>query len=176
MLRIIDDVIDISKIESNQLKIHREEFSLASLFNEVEKTFIIEKEKRNRTNIDLRCVRPKKIHQIYLISDPIRIRQVFINLLSNSFKFTESGMIEFGVEKINRKKIVFYVTDTGSGIDKESLEIIFNRFMQGKSKKLREGTGLGLSITKGIIELLGGKIWVETEQGKGSTFRFTIPR
>jgi signal transduction histidine kinase len=176
LLRIIDDVIDISKIESNQLLIHKEKFLLTTLFSEVEKTFEIESKSRLKDNLDFRCNWPKNIDEFILYTDLIRLRQVFINLLTNAFKFTSEGYIEYGVRRSTNQTITFYVSDSGIGIDFENQKLIFDRFIQGKSKKLHEGTGLGLSITQGIITLLGGEIWVESEEGKGSTFYFTLPR
>ena len=109
-------------------------------------------------------------------TDREKIYAILTNLVNNAIKFTSTGSIEFGYEK-KGKYLEFYVKDTGIGVRKDQKEIIFERFRQGDdlTKKFTEGTGLGLSIAKGYVELLGGKMWVESEFGKGSTFYFTLP-
>ena len=105
------------------------------------------------------------------------LSQVFINLINNANKFTENGLIKFGVEKIDNSHVYFYVADNGIGIEKEFQETIFERFRQADGNNTRKygGNGLGLSIVKNLIELHGGKIWVESEPKKGSCFCFTLP-
>jgi len=99
------------------------------------------------------------------------------NLLTNAFKFTNAGFIEFGYYQENIDDIIFYVSDSGIGIEKKNQDKIFNRFTQADEKIQSQygGTGLGLSISAGYVELMGGKIWVESEPEKGSVFYFTIP-
>ena len=112
-------------------------------------------------------------------TDPVRLKQVFNNLITNAFKNTSVGFVEFGVKLIDTEKhrIIFYVGDTGLGIPEESRNIIFERFIQLRDKGpvAVAGTGLGLSITKGILNLMNGDIWLESEVGKGTTFYFSLP-
>lgn len=112
-----------------------------------------------------------------IYTDKVKLKQIFINLISNSFKFTEEGRIEAGCSNKMDHYLEFYVADTGIGIPLEQQTIIFDRFTQiyhGPSK-FYGGTGLGLSIVKGLVELLSGKVWLESEPGKGTKFSFTFP-
>ncbi len=173
LLDLITDILDLSKIQSNQLKFENKEFDVGILLNEI---YFIYNQKDNNKNITIE--KPiKSIDKIILNVDKSRVNQVLINLLNNAYKFTEQGKIEFGF-KLKDKYVEFFVKDTGIGIEKKYLKSIFNRFEQtdeGASAQY-QGTGLGLAISKGIIKKLGGKIWCESEKGKGSTFYFTIPK
>jgi signal transduction histidine kinase len=106
----------------------------------------------------------------------VRLRQILYNLLGNALKFTKAGFIKFGYKQLD-DKLQFYVQDTGIGISKENQSLVFERFRQEEETYTRQfgGTGLGLSISKNLAELLGGEMWMESEQGVGSTFYFTIP-
>jgi CheY-like chemotaxis protein len=112
----------------------------------------------------------------FILSDPIKLRQILTNLLGNSFKFTKMGSIEFGYDVV-ADMLYFYVKDTGVGISPEHKDDIFDRFRQLESPTTKSygGTGLGLSISKAFVELMGGKIWFTSEQGKGTTFWFSMP-
>src|SRR5208283_4627898 len=111
-----------------------------------------------------------------LYTDPDRLRQILINLIGNSLKFTDCGYVEFGYF-LNENMLEFYVKDTGIGISDEKQKVIFDRFIQADDSLTRKfgGSGLGLAISKGLIEILGGHIWVYSQLHKGSTFYFTIP-
>ncbi|MFN8256083.1 MAG: ATP-binding protein [Bacteroidales bacterium] len=175
LLKLIDDIIDISKIESNQLTISPEPFLLNDLFNETEAVINQLMKKLNKVNIELVCQRPEKM--IIVNSDFTRIKQVLTNLLSNAVKFTESGTIKYGAGIIDNG-LTFYVEDTGIGIKKEMHGEIFERFKKLdniQNERKFKGTGLGLSISSQIVDLMGGKIWVESEPGKGSKFQFFVP-
>lgn len=111
-------------------------------------------------------------------TDPIRLQQILANLLSNSLKFTQAGIIRFGYKLSDDKKMVlFFVSDTGKGIHPDKINVIFERFRQEDETVSIQagGSGLGLSISKGLVDLFGGRIWAESEPGKGSVFYFTIP-
>ncbi|NPA44213.1 MAG: histidine kinase, partial [Chlorobi bacterium] len=113
-----------------------------------------------------------------VFTDKYRLQQVLINLIDNSFKFTEKGSIEVSCDLNDKEdKLIFFVKDTGIGITEEHQEKIFNRFLklEEKNEKLYRGAGLGLSICKNIVELLGGEIWLESKINEGSTFYFSIP-
>jgi PAS domain S-box-containing protein len=174
LLRIIDDIVDISKLESKQMKISRNRFDVVQLIASLERTMEEERKKKQKANIEIVST-SKGYAELMLYTDQTRLNQVFINLLNNALKFTERGRIVFGIEKAEEETVSFFVSDTGPGIDEENFEAIFERFNQLDERAQREGTGLGLSITRGILSLLGGDISISSEKGKGSTFRFSIP-
>jgi len=174
LLHLINDIIDISKIEAGQLNINKKEFFINELFDDL---FSVYKEKMKLyKNIELKIIK-NDINQ-NLNTDKLRIQQVLINLIDNSLKFTEKGFVEvvYKIDKVSNE-VIFHVKDSGIGITEEQQKNIFNRFikLEKNDEKLYRGAGLGLSISKHIVELLGGKIWVESELNKGSVFYFTIP-
>ncbi len=177
LLDIVDDVLDLSKIESGNLEINKEVFPVNTLMDHIIELFSIKaKEKKIRFIYD---ADPKIPYSIY--SDSTRLRQVLSNLLSNAIKFTpESGHIAFSMKLVEKNEdkatIEFKITDTGIGISKEQQAVIFEPFLQADSGISRNygGTGLGLSICKDIIQLLGSKIVVQSEINKGSTFSFVL--
>jgi PAS domain S-box-containing protein len=177
LLQLIEDIIDISKIEAGQLRINKSEFEVNRVLKELKLTFEKEKVKRGKENLELKLTRVMAETPIKLYSDELRFRQIFINLLTNAIKFTDEGSIEFGYRAVSPHKIQFFVKDTGSGIDAKDTTLIFERFGQSNQDyvKNKEGKGLGLAITNSLVKLLGGNIWVDSELGMGSTFYFTIP-
>ena len=118
-----------------------------------------------------------EIPNLLFYTDFLILKRILDNLLSNAFKFTETGMVEFGGKQNDSNSILFWIKDTGIGISKEELPIIFSRFRQADGSETRkyDGTGIGLTISKACVEMLGGNLWVESEIGKGSTFYFNIP-
>lgn len=176
LLKIIDDIMDISLIESNQLKLNEMSFSLNYKIKEIYDYFLAHKKSIEKDNIYLFYEIGLKSPDDLIISDPIRLIQVINNLLKNAFKFTFEGKIEFGY-KLLINDLLFYVSDTGIGIDAEKREIIFKSFRQGEESLKRSfgGTGLGLSICRGIIEQIGGKIWIDDTFTHGSRFYFSVP-
>lgn len=178
LLKLIEDIIDIAKIESGQLKIINKEVSVYQIVEAVIPLYDDKKINLNKNEVTFKVIKSQK--DIMVKTDPLRLQQILINLLNNAFKFTEKGDIELGFELVNhssQKKILFFVKDTGIGISEEQTAIIFKRFskIEEDKTKLFRGAGLGLTISKNIVELLGGKLWVESEIGKGSKFIFTIP-
>ena len=177
LVTVIDDIIDISMIQSNQLKIVRKDFDINELLEEVYVLYQEQKAEQVK-KIEFKvgfCENPD--HKT-VFSDKNRIFQVLKNLLDNAFKFTEIGFIEFGCSESNQDELILYVEDSGIGIDKSKNKIIFESFRQaeeGNSRKY-DGSGLGLAITSGIIERLGGKIWIQSEVGMGSVFYISLPR
>ena len=173
LLVLIDEIIDLSKIEAQQLTLKKQIFSIDSLMSEL---FQIFSQTQINPNVELRMKKLSDDKELIVNSDRIRIRQIFINLLSNAAKFTNNGFIEFGYREDDIHGIVLYVKDTGIGISKEYHKAVFHRFrkLNENSGKVFRGTGLGLAITQKLVELLGGKIWLESEPGKGSTFYFTL--
>ncbi|MDD2813961.1 MAG: ATP-binding protein, partial [Bacteroidales bacterium] len=176
LIQLVNDIIDISKLESNLLQIRPSTFDLNSELEEI--FMIIENEKKTRRKKHIILSLEKGIPEgIFMIkADSNRLRQVLINLLVNALKFTPKGFIQFGYRVPEAGRILFYVRDTGIGIPPERQEDIFNYFKQVDSSNGRgpTGSGLGLTISRQLVYLMGGHIWVESEEGKGSVFYFTI--
>jgi two-component system CheB/CheR fusion protein len=174
LLQLIDDILDVSMIEANQVKISREHFSVNELMRNLEKTYAAILSKKRGNAVKLKLNMPKDNY--WITSDPIRINQVIINLLNNAVKFTEKGSITFGFGPED-DKLRFFVKDTGIGIEKNHLNYLFDRFykIEDNNKKLYRGTGIGLYLCKKITEMLGGTIHVKSELGKGSEFYFYLP-
>ncbi len=179
LLGIINDILDISRMESGQLSIFEKEGDVTKVFNELYEFFNARNLNLEKKPIELRMNVDLPIDNYYINTDFSRLKQILINLISNSYKFTAEGYIEFGCSLINYDtEILYYVKDSGIGIAKDKQSIIFNRFRQVEDGYLtREygGVGLGLSISKGLIDLMKGKIWLESDLGEGSTFYFTLP-
>ncbi len=180
LLSLIEDIIDISKIQSNQLRLAKSYFDLNQLLEEL--FLVFSTQLKARENVQAMLFRPELANPspFSVYSDPVRIRQILTNLLSNAIKFTPSGSIKFGYTVIIDDyfpRIQCYVKDSGIGISAENQMLIFERFRQADDSytRLYGGSGLGLAISKGLVELLGGHIWVESQVGEGSEFFFTIP-
>lgn len=171
LLDLINDVLDISKIEAGQLKIAREPVDLSQTIDKVVQTVMpLAQEKKLLLQVSI----APDVGQI--TSDERRVEQIIINLVNNAIKFTDQG--EVGITcNLKNGEVLTRVSDTGTGIKPEDVDKLFKPFRQldvGVARK-REGTGLGLSICRRLVEMLGGKIWVESEWGKGSVFSFTLP-
>ncbi|HEY8562149.1 MAG TPA: response regulator [Pyrinomonadaceae bacterium] len=172
LLTLIDEVLDIAKIEAGRMKLHPDHFEVADLaqdaFNELQSLAI-------QKGLDYRLHVSE--HLPFAFTDPVRVRQVMINLLSNAIKFTEKGAVEVSLMPYGERQFRFVVRDTGIGIDDAAIKFIFERFRQadGAMTRVAGGTGLGLSIVKQIVALLGGEIDVTSEPGKGSKFTVTLP-
>ena len=176
LINIIDDILDISQIELKQVSIEKEEFSISKLLLEFETQLNQEKIVKNKNNLKIKVNLPEDPSKDFIFSDPLRLRQIFTNLLGNALKFTQKGSIEYGYT--NKDNVyTFYIKDTGIGISEDKFGIIFERFRQADEAINKEygGTGLGLTITQAMVTILGGKIWVKSTKGKGSTFYFSIP-
>ncbi len=172
LARIINDLLDISRIEAGRIKLEKRRVNITHLIKQVVSSFASSAQEKG---LQLRVDLPKK--DIVTYADTDKMAEVFTNLVSNGLKFTEKGYIQiFAQEK--RNEIECSVADTGIGIPKDELPGIFTRFRQfGRVMGVGEkGTGLGLSITKWIIDIHRGKIWVESKLGKGTKFTFTLPR
>jgi two-component system sensor histidine kinase/response regulator len=172
LLELINDILDISKIEAGELILENTTFDLQSLIKSILKI----------TQLKLKGKQVKLLNSIqqnmprFFSGDPTRIRQILFNLLNNAIKFTEKGQIEFHV-KYHKPEIIFSIKDTGIGIPKEKQEAIFNAFTQADTSTTRQygGSGLGLSISKALVEKMGGIIQLKTGQDKGSLFTVTLP-
>ncbi len=178
LLLLIDDLIDLAKIDSGNISIQPEKFEVHTLLLELFSTYRKNNLLRDKgLKLVLDTAPDEQGAEIY--TDRLRLHQVLSNLLSNAVKFTESGQITLGYRTSGDAEIRFFVSDTGSGIAEEDRERIFERFIQldrGKNEKKQKGTGLGLSICREIIKLLGGDIMVESAPGSGSTFFILLPK
>ncbi len=176
LLNIINDIIDISKLDAGEFRILKVPVNINDLLKEQYTFFHSYKTGKQKHHIELKLNVPKSKKDTIIYTDETRLKQILSNLINNAVKFTETGKIEFGF-KTEKEQIIFFVKDTGIGIPKDKLSDIFERFNQAaaNTEKLYGGTGLGLSISKACTQLLGGEIWVESELNKGSEFYFTIP-
>jgi PAS domain S-box-containing protein len=173
LLTIISDIMDISKIESGEITMHKSQVDARKLIITVKERFLFQAVTKK---LKLKLSLPDTPIETLLFTDADRLHQIFNNLINNALKFTEKGQIEIGYHCWDNL-LEFFVRDTGIGISSEYHNKIFERFRQVESEKTRKygGNGLGLAITKNLVELLGGKIWVESEPGRGSAFYFIIP-
>lgn len=171
LVNIINDIIDISKIEAGEVAVSEKSINVPKLLNEVCLTFKIQSETKG---IKLYNANPEE--ELFIISDETKIRQIVTNLIGNALKFTFEGEIVVGFEN-KGAYLQFYVKDSGIGIPPEFHQSVFERFRQVEASLTKKagGTGLGLSISKALVTILGGNIWLESIQNKGTTFFFTIP-
>ncbi len=175
LLTVLDDIIELSKIESGSMLKNVTSFNLTELLDEV--YLYWHNSVLKSPNVEL-IFNKTNSSNLLCVSDKVKIKQIFTNLISNALKYTETGKVEFGYKEINVSEIEFYVSDTGVGICPENIEKIFNRFTQidNKLTNKTKGAGIGLSICKAYSELLGGKITVESIENEGTTFYFTFPK
>jgi signal transduction histidine kinase/CheY-like chemotaxis protein len=173
MLNIINDIISISKVEAGQMDVSLSE---TSINDQIEYILTFFEPEASQKGIELKSKIQHSSTEALVITDREKLYAILTNLVKNALKFTSKGRIEIGYSQ-KEKILEFYVKDTGCGINEDQLEIIFERFRQGSESLTRnyEGAGLGLAICRAYVELLGGKIWVESKTGKGSTFYFAIP-
>ena len=177
LLHIINDILDLSKVEASQLEMERTGFSLNDLLEKVTEMVAV---RAHEKGLALVCEIAPKVPTA-LVGDPTLLSQVLLNLLGNAIKFTESGEVALRVtpdaDSTVPGALRFTVSDTGIGIPGEKLGAVFERFTQADSSTTRRygGSGLGLTISKRLVELMGGRIWVESEVGKGSVFSFAVP-
>lgn len=168
LLKLIGDILDLSKVEAGSMEYTHSEFDLNKLMEDMNDTLQLRLDKKKQVVLSYKC----GLEQCVIRSERNRLTQLVTNLVTNAIKFTEHGTINFGYE-LRNDMLRFYVSDTGCGIPKEKQKDIFNRFI--KLNDFKQGFGLGLPICKSIVNDLGGEIGVESEEGKGSTFWFTIP-
>ena len=171
LLATINDVLDISRIETGQVVIHKTKFDLIELLHELYTFF----NGNNNHSIEIR-LSPGLDSSLMMESDKTKIQQILINLIGNAIKFTKEGFVEFGI-KTTDTNLIIYVKDTGIGIAEEYHKSVFDRFVQADTGAIREfeGSGLGLAISKLYTELLGGNIWLESKLGAGTTFFVQLP-
>jgi len=177
LLRVINDILDFSKIEAGKLEIERVDFNLHELVESSVKAFSMHPQRQGlRFSTVISGDVPRKVS-----ADPVRLKQILLNLISNAVKYTSQGEIEVGVKKVGRRAaevvLSFYVRDTGVGMPKEQSEKVFESFYQLDSSSTRRygGTGLGLTIVKNLVELMGGAVFIDSRPGEGTTVNFQLP-
>lgn len=174
LLELINDLLELSKIEAGQMSLNIEECDLHKFLADVQETFFGLRKKMHKDHIDIAILHVEKPLPIIFI-DKAKLRQIFINLINNALKFTDNGKIEIGYT-FSRNRVEFFVSDTGIGIPADKQDEIFKRFRQLKHKgEQQAGTGLGLAIVKGLVEFLGGEIKLSSVEKEGSKFSFSLP-
>jgi signal transduction histidine kinase/CheY-like chemotaxis protein len=177
LLVLIDDMIDISKIEANELKLKKDAYSLKTLLQDLSEEFRQMKIQKKKGQLEIRFRSPQLKHHDFIFTDQKRLKQILTNLFDNSLKFTDSGYIEVGYQLLSTNKLQFYVEDSGQGIPKNQLKNIFSRTTSHAHsiKDKAGGAGLGLAICQGLVKLMEGDINVKSIPNKGSIFYFTVP-
>jgi len=173
LLHVISDIMDISKMESGEITIRKKQINAREYISSVKEQFTFQAEEKK---LEFRLIYPEEVEETLIFADDERLRQIFNNLMSNAIKFTMNGSIEIGYQHKD-EMVEIFVRDTGIGIPAKYHDIIFERFRQVEVEKSRTygGNGLGLAISKKLVELMGGKIWLESEVGRGTVFYFTLP-
>jgi len=176
LLRTISNILEISKLETGEFTVIKDNINLENFFQRIYSDYKIYIEKKNKSSIKFFLEIPLKQKKIILYIDEYRLREVLHNLLDNAFKFTRKGFVKIGY-LTKKDQVIMYVKDSGKGIAKKNIIRIFNRFYQEDltERKEFEGLGLGLTISKAIIEKMGGKIRIESNINKGTTFFIILP-
>ena len=173
LLSLINDILDISKLEAGKISIELESFYLKSILDEI---FLTYRSLAENKGLEFGIDENAENKDLIIRSDRAKVIQVLTNLISNAIKYTESGEVKYGYYLPDHHTVTFYVKDTGAGIPDNMKHLIFDRFKRLDQTRDVRGTGLGLSISKGLVELLGGTIWVEPNQNRaGSVFKFSLP-
>ena len=179
LLNIVDDIIDISKIESRQLKISNKPVRINAILDEIYSSFFhrIRGDAPGQKKVDFNLKKGNESLDFTIVTDDFRLSQIFNNLIGNALKFTSEGHITFGYSIKNKRYIEFFVSDSGIGIPTDKRDLIFDRFGQVGPSEVHQqsGTGLGLPISKSLVKLMGGEMWVESKEGEGTTLFFTLP-
>lgn len=176
LLNVINDIIDLSFIETNQLQIHYADFDMHAMLQDMCEFTKQEIEHKSKSRLEVNLEKGVNRQSFYVKSDESRLRQVFMHLVRNAVKFSYSGTITLGY-RLDGETILFFVKDQGIGIDHKQREQIFDRFRRVNHVNTRkfEGAGLGLALSKGIIDNMNGKMWLESQYNKGADFYFQIP-
>lgn len=177
LLNLIDDIIDVAKIESKQILINKSNCPINKILNEIKNNIDKRKEELNKNYIDIILKKGDQNPNLNTLTDPYRFKQILSTLLNNALTYIEKGKIEFGYTYKNSNTFLFYVKDTGPGIPSNKIKHIFERFgrITGNSVQNPLATGMGLSIAKHLVEEMGGKIKVKSQENIGTTFEFTLP-
>ncbi len=174
LLQLINDIVDLSKIEANQLTVSRKQVNVNEIIDDLFDAFLMKR--FDKEQIQIKTQKTLSDEDSWIVTDEFRLKQIFNNLLSNALKFTREGTIAFGYKHDSEGKIMFFVKDTGIGIPKNKHAQVFERFhrLHDGHTSNYEGTGLGLSISKSLVQMLGGHISIVSEEHKGAQFEFTV--
>jgi signal transduction histidine kinase/CheY-like chemotaxis protein len=177
LLALIDDIIDISKIEAKQMKVSKASTNVNKMMDELFDYYDSSIDRNSQPNLKIKKHIAIEDYNFHILCDYNKVRQILNNLMNNATKFTKEGHVELGYILPNNATILFYVEDTGIGIESNKLDLIFEPFRQADDSTTRKygGTGLGLAISKRLAQLMGGRIWVDSEPNKGTTFFFSLP-
>lgn len=183
LVNLIDNIIDIAKVESGEVTIKLTECRINHMLLDLYADYDQQMKETGKEKVSLSLKRANKDGDFTILTEPYRLKKILSNLISNAVKFTDSGVIEFGYNIVNESDtdgnpmIQFFIKDTGKGIPEEKLSMIFDRFRQSRESytKLSDGAGLGLPVSKAYIELLGGRISTKSEIGSGTEFYFVLP-
>ena len=180
LLKLIEDIFDISLIESGKAKVFEKTIDLPIFLNEIHELMKIHQEKTEKKHVAFNLKIPLNCKKIAISTDKLKLKHILVNLLKNAFKFTEIGEVNYGFKICNTQAVTnikFFVSDTGIGIDKDHQDLIFKGFSQvnGAYNRDYEGIGVGLTLAKKLVHLFDGDIWVDSKLGIGSTFFFTFP-
>ncbi|MCK9208526.1 MAG: ATP-binding protein, partial [Salinivirgaceae bacterium] len=175
LINVLDDILEISLIETKQITIKKNFFDINFLLNELYEDILQKLEPLNSLHLKINY-NPAPVEFNFIYSDITKVNMIFKHLIKNALKYCNNGFVEYGFFNADGDSIIFYVADSGVGIPDEELQNIFERFRQVESKEQsRQGLGIGLSIVQGLLSFLDGKVWVESKVGVGSTFYFSLP-
>lgn len=180
LLKLIDDLFSMSIIETGKIKVLTKGIDLTVFLNEIHQSINTYRKSQGKEHIDFNLIIPPNLNDLTIYTDKLKLKHILINLLKNAFKFSESGSVNYGFKICNREyntRIAFFVSDNGIGIDQNHQDLIFDGFTQvnGSFNRKYEGVGIGLTIAKKLVNLLDGKIWVDSTLGEGSSFFFAFP-
>lgn len=178
LLSFIENLIDMAMIDSKQLNVQEGDCCLNDLFDELYSLHNRERHKKEKHSVALLLEKPVKDRDIVIRTDAVRLHQIMSNLISNALKFTDKGVIVMGYDLAVKEVIRFFVKDTGRGLEMIEHRQVFESFIREQQEKYMDirGVGLGLSICKGLVNIMGGEIWVEPNTKRGSVFTFTLPK
>ncbi len=178
LLSFIENLIDMAMIDSNQLKVQEVDCCLNDLFDELYSVFNRERHRKEKHSVALLMEKPAKDRDMVIRTDVMRLYQIMSNLISNALKFTEKGIIVMGYDLSEKDVVRFFVKDTGRGLEMVEQRQVFESFVKEQQERFTDirGVGLGLSICKGLVQIMGGEIWVEPNTKKGSVFTFILPK
>jgi len=177
LLNTLTKMIELAKLQAHQMQFELQEVEVGKVFQMMRDEINLMISTFSKNNLEIRISCDSSIENSFFLADPNRFLRLMHCLAENAVKFTDAGYIEIGCRKFDQKQLLFWVKDTGIGMDNSELRHIFEWFIKGRkaSDDVYQGTGLGLTITKLIVELMSGQIWAESEPGNGSCFYFTLP-
>jgi len=175
LLRLVENMIDLAMLESGQIELNQAACSVNILFNELYAYFNREKHVLEKHSVALLMSKSVEENDLVIETDPLRLKQVLSNLISNGLKFTDKGVVEFGYKINEQKQLYFFVKDSGKGVSEDLQNVIFNSFQNDNSEDQKSGVGIGLTIARQVVKLMGGDIGFKPNPKRGSLFYFTLP-